>query len=268
MRAAAALPCAIAVPALAAALSVATRQEGAALDAGRPAALEEATLLADPRSSVPEALGLLGGRLSLGGSGGPVRPGEVVIPRQKYAAAIVSYVVVWSALVALVAFLYRRAKVWPSIDPEREYVDFTKFASGPFDCLKDPKICLWSLFCPYIRFADNMSMLGIVSFWPALAIMAGAWLLNSLLGGVLVWVASSFAWMGFRQKFRQRFDMEGQGRWSYYATDCLLYLACAPCAIAQEARQLELAARADHEAVKAQRPDGLAEAVLPADARP
>lgn len=271
MRAAAALARALAVPALAAALSVAPPREGAALEAGRSAAPEGAALPADPGSSVQEALGLLGGRLSLGGlrgPGDPARPGEVVVSRRQYAAAIASYVVVWSALVALVAFLYRRAKVWPSIDPEREYVDFTKFASGPFDCLKDPKICLWSLFCPFIRFADNMSMLGIVGFWPALAIMAGAWLLNSLLGGVLVWVASSFAWMGFRQKFRQRFDMEGQGKWSYYATDCLLYLACAPCAIAQEARQLDLAARADHEAVKAQRPDGLAEALLPAGARP
>merc|ERR1719394_1551278 len=127
MRAAAVLARALAVPALAAALSVAPPREGAA----------------------QEALGLLGGRLALGGlrgPGDPARPGEVVVSRRQYAAAIASYVVVWSALVALVAFLYRRAKLWPSVDPDREYFDFTKFASGPFDCLKDPKICLWSLF--------------------------------------------------------------------------------------------------------------------------
>jgi len=259
MRAAGALACALAAPALSSALSVAPRQGGAAPEAGRFFALEkEAELLADPRTSVPEALGMLGQQ----------GPGEVVISRSTYAVAVVSYAVLWSALVALVAFLYRRAKVWPSVDPEMEHVDFTKFSSGPFDCLQDPKIFLWSFFCPCIRFADNTSMLGIVSFWLALAVMTGAWLLNSLQGGVLLWAASSLAWMGFRQKFRQRFGMEGQGEWTYYATDCLLYLACAPCTIAQEARQLELAARADHEAVKAQRPDGLAEALVPAEAGP
>jgi len=48
----------------------------------------------------------LGGRLSLGGlrgSADPGRPAEVVLSRGEYAAAIVSYVVVWSALIALVA---------------------------------------------------------------------------------------------------------------------------------------------------------------------
>lgn len=245
------LACALAAPALAASLSVAPPRHGgdglAALEA-------EAALLADPRSAVPEALGLVGRHVpssaALRQVGVESPSGEIVVSRQVYVASIVSYILLWSTFVAFVAFLYQKAKVAPTVDPERGYTDFTKFSSGPFDCLQDPKICIWSFLCPCIRFADSVSMLGILGFWPALALMAGAWLMNSLSGGLLIWAASALVWMVFRQKFRRSFSMDGQGDWKGYAGDCLLYFACAPCAIAQEARHVELAARADHEAVK------------------
>lgn len=265
------------LPALAAAISTLTAQEQevghlapqeeASPQASSPqqeeqaaqhSTLEEVALLVDPRSSVTEAITLVDRELGTGTPhfiGKEPPAGSVVISRSEYVAAIISYVFIWSVAIAFTGFLYQRIKVWPSVDSEREYTDFSKWTSGPFDCTQDPKICLWSFLCPCIRFADNVSMLGIMQYWLALALMSCVWLLNGISGGMLIWCCSAFAWMLLRQKFRAKFDMEGQHEFSYMLGDYILYILCVPCAISQEARHIELAAKADHEAVKAQRPD-------------
>lgn len=238
-------------------------------EASHLSAMGETELLIDPRSSLPEALELVGRvgqslahrhliqedsvqRTPHGSRPDP--DGTIYLSRRVYWILEVSYFVLSSVLIALSAYVYRRAKVWPEVDPEREYKDFTKFSSGPFDCLQDSNTCLWSFVCPCIRWADNMSMLGIMSFWLALTLMAGSWLLNAISGGLFWWLISALVWMVFRQRFREKFDMEGRNECSTYMGDCVLYLFCMPCAIAQEARHLETACKADHEAVKEQRP--------------
>jgi len=274
MRASGALARALLAPALAAAISTMAVQDQkvghlAALEGegdgvtspnqeqGARSALEEVELLMDPRSSVTEAISLVDrefGTPHFIGKTPP--PNAVVITRHEYIAALVSYVMLWSAAIAFTGFLYQRAKVWPSVvDSERQSANLSKWSSGPFDCMEDPKICIWSFLCPCVRFADNVSMLGIMSYWLGLGLMTCVWLLNGVSGGAFIWLVSAFAWMLLRQKFRNKFSMEGQHECSYLLGDYLLYAFCVPCAIAQEARHLDLAAKADHEAVKPQRPD-------------
>jgi len=186
--------------------------------------------------------------------GDPPPKHSVVITRSQYWILVASYVALWSAAVFLIGWLYIRQKIWAPVDPEVVGADLKRFSSGPFNCLDDMNIFLWTFLCPCIRWADNVSMLDLLGFWPALAVMTLVMIMYSLTGYVIIAALSAMVWTHYRQRMRQMFDMEGQYECAYYSSDCLLYFACMPCAIAQEARHLELAARAGHEAVEKQRP--------------
>lgn len=154
----------------------------------------------------------------------------------------------------VVAILYKVLRSWPEGDPTSAEKDLSKWSSGPFECCDDISTCCCACWCPEIRWAENLSMVGLLNFWAAFALF----LLFSLLSGILpfMWVVICAVGVYYRQTLRQRFKMEGQGECSTYMGDCLLYCCCTCCAIAQEARHLEAAARADHPAVREQRPGG------------
>lgn len=187
--------------------------------------------------------------------GDPPPNHSIVISRSQYWIMVASYVALWGLAVFFTGWLYIRQKAWPPVDPEAAGADLRRFSSSPFGCLEDCSICLWAFVCPCIRWADNVSMLDLMGYWPALGLMGMMMVAYSLTGYVILMALSAMVWTHFRQRTRQMFDMEGQNECSYYAFDCLLYFACMPCAIAQEARHLELAARADNQAVKGQRPE-------------
>lgn len=157
--------------------------------------------------------------------------------------------VIWCTLVAATASLYRSRKAFPQAVSSRPEQDFNDWTSGSFDIFSDWKVCCWSCWCPCIRWADNMDMLGIVSFWVGLLIFCALVLLGTVPGGLLFWLVASLLWMSFRQQFRMKFDME-QNNLRTFVGDCMLYCCCWPCAIAQEARHIEEACRAAHKAVR------------------
>lgn len=156
---------------------------------------------------------------------------------------------IWCTLVVLTACLYRSHKSFPQAVSSRPEQDFNDWTSGPFEIHSDWKVCCWSCCCPCIRWADNMDMLGIMSFWVGLLIFCVLVLLGTVPGGLLFWLVASLLWMSFRQQFRSKFDME-QNNLRSFLGDCMLYCCCWPCAIAQEARHIEEACRAAHKAVR------------------
>jgi len=158
--------------------------------------------------------------------------------------------IIWCTLVAAIACFYRSQKAFPRAVSSRPEQDFNDWTSGPFDVFSEPSVCCWSVCCPCIRWADNMDMLGILGFWVALMLFCGLVLLNTVpAGGLLLWLIASLLWMSFRQQLRLKFDME-QNTLKTFVGDCALYCCCWPCAIAQEARHIEEACRADHKAVR------------------
>lgn len=162
---------------------------------------------------------------------------------------------IWCTLVGAIACLYRSHKAFTQAISSRPEQDFNDWTSGPFDFFpglsffSDLKVCCWSCWCPCIRWADNMDMLGILSFWVGLLVFCGLVLLNTVPGGLLLWLIASLLWMSFRQQLRMKFDME-QNTLRTFVGDCALYCCCWPCAIAQEARHIEEASRAAHKAVR------------------
>mmetsp|Transcript_13920 Transcript_13920/g.24344 ORF Transcript_13920/g.24344 Transcript_13920/m.24344 type:complete len:375 (-) Transcript_13920:58-1182(-) len=155
----------------------------------------------------------------------------------------------WCVLVWGAACFYRHQKRFPQAISSRPEQDFKEWSSGPFDVFQDCSVCCWAIWCPCIRWADNMDMMGFVSFWVALLIFCGVILLNTVPGGILLWLVASLLWMSYRQQLRKKFDMP-HSNFGTYAGDWVLYCCCWPCTIAQEARHIEEAARAAHKAVR------------------
>jgi len=165
---------------------------------------------------------------------------------------------IWIVLFVACATIYKlRYKQWPEVDQELAQKPVKRvWSTGPFDCFADLPICLWSCFCPVIRWADTADMLGYLNFWVCIAVIAGLNLFIELgtgthiLGAIVVVILITWS----RQKMRKTFGFEGQGEFCHCFGDCLFICCCMCCSVAQEARHVEDAARADHEAVKSQRP--------------
>jgi len=162
--------------------------------------------------------------------------------------ALVS-ILIWCTLVGFAARFYKSNKPRVMALSSRPESDFNDWTSGPFDMFSDWKVCCWSCWCPCIRWADTMDMLGIVGFWVGLLVFCGLVLLNAVPGGLLLWFVASLLWMSFRQQLRMKFDME-HNTFKTFMGDWSLYCCCFPCAIAQEARHIEEACRADHKAIR------------------
>mmetsp|Transcript_59676 Transcript_59676/g.129238 ORF Transcript_59676/g.129238 Transcript_59676/m.129238 type:complete len:340 (+) Transcript_59676:104-1123(+) len=159
---------------------------------------------------------------------------------------------VWCIVVFLAAYVYRDRKPTVATDPSMAFLDLSVWTTGPFDFLANPWIACCSCFCPCIRWADTLDSLGLVRYWTAVSIFLGLALQNIFVGGMMVWVVGALMCMSFRQQMRRRFNMD-DGTWTHMM-DCCLYCWCAPCAIAQEARHAEDAAKGDLEGPSTRRP--------------
>lgn len=156
------------------------------------------------------------------------------------------------AIMFLCAGAYAIWRKWPAPDPKSKEKDLSQWTSGPFDCFDDLPGFAIACCCSGIRLADSVSMFGITSFWVAFTLfclLAVATSALPFLGCIALVVG--IVW---RQTFRARFDMPGRTEFTTYVTDGLMYICCIPCAIAQEARHLEEAAKAEHPAVREHRP--------------
>jgi len=163
--------------------------------------------------------------------------------------------------VTFVAYQYRIHKADPLATPYQSRDDFQSFQTGLCDCWDDLPLFCFITTCPWIRWAENMSMVAkdapsgtepskmpILGFWIAF----GTFLALTLLcnpGGILVWIVTAFVLAYFRQKLRQAFSMKNNT--GSCLQDCLGYLCCCYCVIAQDARHLEEAKKQEHPAIVA-----------------
>lgn len=131
---------------------------------------------------------------------------------------------------------------------------------GLFDCPGqeldgDTEMFLWSCCCPGIRWADSVSKMGVGilgaeaghdSFWRAFWCMTAFYFLFYLpIAGSFVSICMAIFAAHYRQQMRSRFEFpeEQQGK---VMMDCLSYLCCLPCTIAQDARQVRSACIVGH----------------------
>lgn len=104
---------------------------------------------------------------------------------------------------------------------------------------RDAQICVCAWFCCGIRWADTVSSQSVkyLRFWQALLIFELLFLCQGITLGVtgLVWL--TLVVVG-RQKIRQNYRIVA---WTLpnLLGDILVWALCAPCAVAQEARQVE-----------------------------
>jgi len=171
----------------------------------------------------------------------------------------------WSALIQMiflccVAYFYRGARHAPSCEPAlvEQSQDFSSWRFGLFSCFEDWQTCLCACCCSAIRWSDTISLVpGFVTFWTAfvvfivlqyaesLLVMFSSSNVFTLVFGLLLWGVLVYS----RYQLRVRFGME-HGTCGIYIQDCLTYLCCWCCAVAQEARHVEDAIRHGHPAVK------------------
>jgi len=162
--------------------------------------------------------------------------------------AIIVFFVIYVVLVFLAAKYYlgkRDAAYSVPLEEEAKPEDFQAFRAGVFECHQRPDICLWSLCCPWVRWGDSMWTMGnFNSFWLPMTLYFVLVSFEAI--GVLLFLALICAL--YRQELRKKFDMARKGGITYLEDFCL-YFWCSCCMVAQEARHVEEAVRADHPAV-------------------
>jgi len=186
-----------------------------------------------------------------------LKPETIQAVPQMTTKQIVVNIIVSLSLACIAAVLFRKYDQWPAVDESVKNSNLKQWSSSPFDCFADMPICLWSCCCPAVRWAGNMEMVGLLTFWVAFGLFMGFEVLGMAgigLGGLAIILMLTY----FRNKIRQKFGMDGANECGTVCGDCIFVCCCSCCAIAQEARHLKLAAEANHEVVAAQR--GLAEA--------
>jgi len=164
-------------------------------------------------------------------------------------------VLIWAALSMMLGLFYHHEKQHPpKLDPEgvnvslhdRERLDRQRWRFGLFECLEVPSLCLFSVCCAPIRWADTMRMAGFMNFFSALVLVVGLTVLSSISLG-LGFVGLVGAFIHFRHRMRQKFYIRGS---ESYMADVLAIVFCPWCSIVQEARQIEEAYLARHASVR------------------
>lgn len=158
-----------------------------------------------------------------------------------------------AALTLLFAYYYstHRAHVMDHLGlqistQDKNLLEKSEFAYSLFACLDEPKLCLFTCCCAPVRWADTLRMLGLVTVMTGTCIYLLSQLLGYFLpGGTLILIATLT--LG-RQELRAKFDMP-HGTCMSYMEDCCAYCWCGVCAITQDARQVELAAKVGHPAI-------------------
>lgn len=81
---------------------------------------------------------------------------------------VLSHMALFAGITTVAALLFRRFVPWPEVDETLMAKEkLTSWSSGPFDCFQDATTCCWTLWCPGVRWAGNVDMVGLLSFWPA-----------------------------------------------------------------------------------------------------
>jgi Cys-rich protein (TIGR01571 family) len=164
-------------------------------------------------------------------------------------ANFVSGIIMLTVAAAFYRYYYKQ---WPTVDEKSKGMVLEEWTSGPFDCTTDLTTCFWACCCTPVRWADTVSMAGLLQFWWAFAIFTLLLLFPLPIPVIhlLPFIVATF----YRQKLRELFKMQGYGEAQTVCGDCVLMTCCLPCAVAQEARHIDAAAKAGHEALQEQVP--------------
>eukprot|EP00747_Dinoflagellata_sp_TGD_P167722 gnl/TRDRNA2_/TRDRNA2_192678_c0_seq1.p1 gnl/TRDRNA2_/TRDRNA2_192678_c0~~gnl/TRDRNA2_/TRDRNA2_192678_c0_seq1.p1 ORF type:complete len:332 (+),score=38.80 gnl/TRDRNA2_/TRDRNA2_192678_c0_seq1:50-1045(+) len=159
---------------------------------------------------------------------------------------------VWLTLVLITAIIYRYCKVYPLVNPAdvgQRDLRFADWRYGLLGCTGNFPICMWSFFCPAIRWADTMDMVSLMYFWLGLLCFVAVIYVGFIVGVLLIFIF--FLALGLtvaRSQFRAKLHMEVSVY--TYAVDFSQYCFCLCCAVAQDAQQIEAAAKSGHSAIK------------------
>mmetsp|Transcript_64314 Transcript_64314/g.114280 ORF Transcript_64314/g.114280 Transcript_64314/m.114280 type:complete len:271 (+) Transcript_64314:85-897(+) len=103
-------------------------------------------------------------------------------------------------------------------------------------CSKDALLCFCSWCCTGIRWADTVNQAALLPYWSGLFVFTVLVGLNEVSMGVSGCLFLGVA-VKLRQELRKKFNIEN-GSSQSLVMDCLVWCCCAPCAAAQEARQV------------------------------
>lgn len=156
----------------------------------------------------------------------------------------------WLIIAFIVAYYFKATRLYPEVELTKRDDDLTGWQTKFFHCHLDPPVFWWSYCCPCVRWADNMGTVGAVkNYWVGWTIFMLLLILNGLLSS-LGWALACTVLAFFRGKFRLAFDMPEATAPKTFVQDCVLYFFCWPCAISQEARQVDYACSAGHKSLR------------------
>lgn len=155
------------------------------------------------------------------------------------------YFVIYAVIVCLFAHWYRNMDGKSHFLPDASAQALVNKIGQPgqdtfeyplFQCFNEPSLCLLSCCCAPVRWADTMDMAGLMSFVAGVAAFLVLYGLDfvSLPGSFILACLCAFK----RQKLRERFSITSCTCGTILEDFCT-YLWCGPCAIVQEARQIE-----------------------------
>mmetsp|Transcript_11003 Transcript_11003/g.25142 ORF Transcript_11003/g.25142 Transcript_11003/m.25142 type:complete len:310 (-) Transcript_11003:53-982(-) len=155
------------------------------------------------------------------------------------------------ALISLItAITYKEYKKWPSPQagalPAAEAVkQMEDWSDDLWSYSTDTSICVFSACCCPIRFADNVSRVGLSSFWCIFGIILCLMCLNIF---IPAWIFTLTVCTYYRQLLRAKFNMP-HSTLKIAAGDWILLCCCSSLVVAQDARHLEAAALIGHPAI-------------------
>jgi Cys-rich protein (TIGR01571 family) len=154
---------------------------------------------------------------------------------------------VYMAEVVLFAILYKECmkRSKPDVMPTKVEEDKSDlFAYGLFDtnecCGRDRQMCFCAFCCTWIRWADTASnpRLGpFLEYYPAVFIASLLCAVSVITFGLSMPLLGLVVVLS-RSKIRKVYNLES-GTCRVLCHDCLVWWCCSPCAIVQEARQVE-----------------------------
>lgn len=171
------------------------------------------------------------------------------------AGEVTGHLIILATLMTAAALTFRYMAKWPEVDESMMPKEkLSSWSSGPFDCFEDMNICCWTCWCPGVRWAGNMDMMGFLKFWPAFFLF----LFFDLMPAIPFCSCLCCGWCAvltyYRNRLRAAFGMAGANECPSVVGDCAFVTCCTICAVSQEARHIQTAATVNHEAIAAQRP--------------
>lgn len=110
------------------------------------------------------------------------------------------------------------------------------------DCFSDMSICCHTFWCPMARAADTHHAAGSDKFWNVVLYWLGSSFVGACIGGdsfgkCIASVVLALIMTSRRQELRAKLGISpGEN-----CTDFMLWWCCSPCAVAQEAREIDVA---------------------------